>query len=186
MADQLYLSYWLRGFTGPNMLRHFQKLLSVFPFSTLSPRAPILRIYAIEDLEPPIFERSFDWTSTVDTVIESAAEFRNPDCCYLVEAYWDLWRFDADWKLTPSQVTLACLGPLFRSDLGDHLRIEFGPDSDFLPQLEIPDGASKVQSNIKGLLRLVHQLDEVLPVDKRRLWSETGEDFVERLQAVLS
>ena len=186
MADQLYLSYWVRGFTAHNMLRHFHKLLSAFPFSHLSPRAPLLRIYAIECIEPPILERSFDWTTTVDTVIESAAEFRHPDCCYFVEAYWDLWRFHADWTLTPSGVTLACFGPLSRSDLGDHLRIEFGRDSDFLPQPEIPNSASKVQSNIRGLLRLAHELDEVLPADRRQLWSETEEDFAGRLQAALS
>jgi hypothetical protein len=35
MPDQLYVSYWLRGFTGPNMPRHFDKALRWFPFSQI-------------------------------------------------------------------------------------------------------------------------------------------------------
>ena len=37
MADRLFLSYTLRGFTGMNMLRHFEKMLRVFPFSPKNP-----------------------------------------------------------------------------------------------------------------------------------------------------
>jgi hypothetical protein len=38
MADQLYLSYWLRGFSEGNMLRKFERLLRTFPFSVAASR----------------------------------------------------------------------------------------------------------------------------------------------------
>jgi hypothetical protein len=38
MADQLYLSYKLRNFSAQNMLRHYEKLLRIFPFSRLAGR----------------------------------------------------------------------------------------------------------------------------------------------------
>jgi hypothetical protein len=59
MADQLYLSYWLRGFSEGNMLRKFERLLRTFPFSTASTAATTLRIYAMEYAEPPLLEVSF-------------------------------------------------------------------------------------------------------------------------------
>jgi hypothetical protein len=43
-----------------------------------------------------------------------------------------------------------------------------------------------VQSNIKSLLRLVHELDDILPVEKRLLSTESAVNFAERLQQVLS
>ena len=43
-----------------------------------------------------------------------------------------------------------------------------------------------VQSNIKSLLKLVHDGDDGLPVEKRRLWTESGEDFSEKLHHTLA
>jgi hypothetical protein len=185
MAELLYLSYWLRGVTEHNMLRHFEKLLRTFPFSTQSPKPVILRIYAIEYAEPPMLERSFDPLADPGALIQSAKEFAHSDCAYVVQGYWDIWRYEQDWKLTPSQVTLACHGPLFENEQRDQLRAEVGLDSDFLPQPEVPDSVKKVQSNIKGLLRLAHELDNSLPSEKRLLWSESGRNFAEKLQSAL-
>jgi hypothetical protein len=186
MPDRLYLSYSVRGFTEHNMLRHFERLLGMFPFSTQSQRVPVLRIYALEFSEPPLLEKFFEQPAGVAAVVSSAKEFQNADCAYLLEGYWDLWQFNDSWRLTPSPVVLTCFGPLFQNDLADHLRVEFDADSDFLPEPQAPNSQSKVQSNIRGLLRLAHELDNALPVERRRLWTESGEDLVERLQAALS
>jgi hypothetical protein len=43
-----------------------------------------------------------------------------------------------------------------------------------------------IQSNITSLLKLVHDLDDALPVDTRRLWSESGENFSDKLHQALS
>jgi hypothetical protein len=186
MSDPLYLSYWLRGFSPHNMLRHFEKLLLNFPFSTISPRGPLLRIYALAYTEPPLTERVFDWDAEVSSVIELAHEFENPDCAFLLDAYWDLWKHEGNWRLTPCPVTLICFGPEFENETGDHLRVEIQNEDDFLPRPAIPGSPSKIQSNIKGLLRLAHDLDDRLPVEQRKLWSESGENFAAKLQAALA
>jgi hypothetical protein len=41
------------------------------------------------------------------------------------------------------------------------------------------------ESNIKSLLKLAHDLDNALTSSRRRLWTETGENFAERLQRAL-
>ena len=75
MPDQLYVSYWLRGFTGPNMLRHFDKALRRFPFSRLKP-AVGLTVYAVEISEPAVFERA--WAETPQAGELVAAALRVP------------------------------------------------------------------------------------------------------------
>ena len=65
------------------------------------------------------------------------------------------------------------------------LEIEFGIDAHFLPQPDMPDSLRMIQSNIKSLLKLVHDLDDALPVETRRLWSESGENFSEKLHQAL-
>ena len=83
------------------------------------------------------------------------------------------------------RVSLCCYGPEFARDLGEDLRIEFGVDAHFLPQPDLPKSLTMTQSNIKGLLRLVHELDDALTVDKRHVWSESGENFADRLREVM-
>jgi hypothetical protein len=185
LAEQLFLSFWLRGFREETMLRQFGRMLERFPFSTQATSARVLRIYAVEFTEPCLIEHQLPHETGPEEVVELAGEFLNDDSCYLLDACWDLWQYDNGWKLRPSPVTLACFGTQFPNEWGDHLRIEVGFDSHFLPQPRFPDSAGKVQSNIRGLLRLAHDLDDALPVEKRMLWSESGERFTERLQAEL-
>ncbi len=65
------------------------------------------------------------------------------------------------------------------------LEIEFGIDASFLPQPELADSPRVIQFNIKSLLKLVHDLDDALPVETRLLWSESGENFSEKLHHAL-
>jgi hypothetical protein len=41
------------------------------------------------------------------------------------------------------------------------------------------------RSNIRSLLHLVRELDGALNAESRKLWTESGENFAERLQAAL-
>jgi hypothetical protein len=184
MPDRLYLSYWLRGFTEHNMLRHFEVLLRKFPFSRLAPRLSC-RVYAIEMVEPPVVERDFHELD-VEFLMEIAREHLHADCAYLVDAAWDIWQYENDWKLRPSRVTLSCFGPLFPSDLGEQLQIDFGPDAHFLPQPAPEASLSAIRHNLRGLVHLVDDLDSSLKVEKRKLWSESGENFADHLKAALS
>jgi hypothetical protein len=186
MADQLYLSYWIRGFTEHNMLRHFERVLSRFPFSKLHPRA-LMAVRAVELSEPPLLEREFPDGIEASAVVEAAKWFQNRDCAFELAAFWDLWQMnpEGEFKLMPSAVGIICYAPLFESEYGEQIRFEFGMDSQFLPQPEIPSSLTPVRQNIKSLLHLVKDLDEALTVEKRQLWSESGGNFAERLQEAL-
>ena len=167
------------------MLRHFGKMLEVFPFSKLDKRGPVLRVYAIEYVEPPILERPFDPGALAADIIAAARDFVQPDCCVEVEAAWDLWQYRDDWKLRPSGVTLTCFGSAFERDNDDHLRIDFGLDSKFLPSEDIEGSLRIQQSNLRSLLHLVSEIDNALPVERRLLWSESGANFAEVVEEAL-
>jgi hypothetical protein len=182
MPDQLCLSLWLRGFDERTMLRHFRELLRIFPFSRLRPGIAALRVYAIEFAEPGLVEQAFAQEVDADTAVKYAGEFQEPDCAYLIDGWWELWRYEGGWQLAPAPVVLSCFGPEFENDLGDNLRLELGPEEYFLPVAGAPQGARKAQSNLKSLVRVAHDIESRLPVERRRLWSESGEDFAERLE----
>jgi hypothetical protein len=212
MADQLYLSYWLRNHGELNMLRYYEKLLRLFPFSHLAKQASTFKVIAVDYNEPVVLEVPFPPPVPIDQVLTAAKDFQNTDSCYRLETWWDLWQFDQDWQLAPARVALCCFGPDF--DQGSNaqpgpdegretpvtmfpspgeaattncaLEIEFGIDANFLPQPELPDSPRLIQSNIKSLLKLVHDLDDALPVEARRLWSESGENFSQKLHQALS
>ena len=179
MSDRLYFSCWVRGFSDSNLLRHFGKMLDVFPFSKLDKRGPVVRVYAIGYDEPPILERPFDPGASVADMIAAARDFAQPDCCVEIEAAWDLWQHHGDWKLRPSAVTLSCFGSAFEHEPADNLNIDFGLDSKFLPSEELEGSLRTQQSNLRSLLHLVTEIDKALPVERRLLWSESGANFAE-------
>jgi len=185
VSDRLYLSCWLRGFSESNMRRHFETMLALFPFSKLAARGPVLRVYAIEMAEPPLLEREFEPglapAALAAAIGEAADEFVNADCCMEVEAAWDLWQWDGDWKLAPAAVAILCFGPGFEGDSDDHLRIEFGPDFRFLPMEGVEGSLRMGRSNLLSLLHLVSDIERTLPVQRRRIWSESGANFAELL-----
>ncbi|MEZ5403069.1 MAG: hypothetical protein R2729_25545 [Bryobacteraceae bacterium] len=184
MADRIYLSYWLRGFTEYNMLGTFEKVLRKFPYSRMKQQA-VARVHAIDMNEAPQSEHTFEELPDASMYVRLFREFEHADSAYQVETWWDLWRYDGEWALGPVPVTLTLFGPLFPSDLGEQILIEFGLDSQFLPQPGLAGSLTPVRSNIRSLLHLDEDLRKALPVDKRTLWSETGESLVERLQAAL-
>ena len=85
-------------------------MLSVFPFSQLAKRGPILRVYAIQLVEPALAEREFpvsaDTADTTVQLLEAAAGLLQSDCACEIDTFWDLWQYDAgEWKLRPAAVT---------------------------------------------------------------------------------
>ncbi|HLK21494.1 MAG TPA: hypothetical protein VKT81_21245 [Bryobacteraceae bacterium] len=186
MADQLYLSYILEKYSEENMLRHYEKLLGLFPFSRLAKNPSTFKVIPVNLTEPAVLEVPMAAPVSIEQVISAARDFQNADSCYRLETWWDLWQFDVDWKLAPARASLVCFGPEFEREEDADLEIEFGIDAHFLPQPEIPGSLVTIQSNIKSLLKLVHDLDDALPVETRRLWSESGENFSEKLQQKLA
>jgi hypothetical protein len=187
MSDRLSLSLWLRGGVTPqNHYRALEKLLRAFPFSKLSKTGTTLMIMAVDWTEPPVAEYPLEGAPDAEEVIRLAREFSEPDTALQLDAYWDLWGLlEGDWKLLPAPVSIFSFSRGFDRDSDEDFRIDFGTEARFLPE----DGAASlrmVQSNIKSLLRLVHELDDILPIEKRLLSTESQINFADRLQEVLS
>lgn len=168
------------------MLRHFEKMLAVFPFSKLAERGPVLRVYVIEHAEPPAVEREFAPGVSKADMMAVAREFTQPDCCVEIDAAWDLWQYDGDWRLRPAVVTLSCFGPGFESGNGEQLRIDFGLESRFLPEKQIEGSLRMGQSNLRSLLHLVSEVEKALPLESRQLWSESGANFADLLAQMVA
>ncbi|MFL6448987.1 MAG: hypothetical protein ACJ746_15075 [Bryobacteraceae bacterium] len=192
MTDQLFLSIWLDRHAQANRLRYFQKVLSLFPFSQREQPQSTVSIQAINLTEPPLLEKAINGPVDLSEIEPVFSEYRGDDIAYEFESWWDLWHFDGDWKLKPTRVSLSCFGRQFDNGT-DHqtaeqedLRIDFGVDSTFLPTPDIPGSGRLIESNIKSLLRLVHDVESALPTRKRLLATESGENFAERLQQTLT
>jgi len=140
----------------------------------------------MEHAEPPQMEREFPKPTDVAAITAAAREFTHADSRVEVDTAWDLWQFDQEWKLAPAGVTLMCTGLAFESGHDDHLRIEFGTDARFLP-IEGVEGSLRMgQSNLRSLVHLVSEIEKALPLENRRLWSESGRNFAGVLAETLS
>lgn len=189
VADQLFLSIWLEAQARAGRLRQFEKLLQMFPFSQRHQPQSTVSVLAIDVTEPPLLERAINGPVDPAELMESFRDYGGEDIAYRVESWWDLWQFEGEWKLAPARISLACFGPEFDSGAPsgkEDLRIDFGVDTHFLPQPDLPAGGKLIESNIRSLLRLVHDLESALPVAKRRLETESGENFADRLQRALT
>src|ERR1700722_625143 len=113
MADQLFLFYWLRNYRDSTMLRNYEKLLRLFPFSLLGQQPSTFKIRAVAVSEPVVAEIPYSPPVPIDDVLAVAKDFQNADACYRLETWWDLWQFDTEWKLAPARVALCCFGPEF-------------------------------------------------------------------------
>ncbi|BDC51250.1 hypothetical protein F183_A35660 [Bryobacterales bacterium F-183] len=186
MADRLYLSVWLRQAEHDKQLFRFERLLRAFPFSKLAKSESILRILALNFGEPPIAENLIAGLPDPEAIAGLAKEFYGPDSAIQVDCYWDLWQYvDEDWTLAPTPVSIYCFAPGFEREDGEDFRIEFGLDTQFLPERNSASGVRMLQSNIRSMLSLVHDVENRLPLERRLLWSESGENFAELLQRKL-
>jgi hypothetical protein len=189
VTDQLYLSIWLDNNGRAKRLTYFEKLLRLFPFSQREQGQTTISVQAVDSTEPPLLERPMNGPIDVEEVLEILHSYTGDDIAQRVESFWDIWQYiDGDWVLAPTRVALTCQGPDFDNNTEqsvtdqEQLRIEFGVDINYLPQPEIAGSARLTESNLRSLLRLVHELDSTLPVRKRKLETESGENFAERLQ----
>jgi hypothetical protein len=184
MADRLYLSLWLNEVSDEPPVRKLMRLLELFPLSRLTPRVS-LTVRAVSTREAPLFEDSFAGDDLAP-LAEAASAWTSPDHAFEIDAAWDLLIEDrGDWSLRPSRVTIFAFGPGFEREDNDDLRIEFGTESPFIPTPESPESFRFVQENIRSLLRLVKEIEDSLPLSRRKLWSESGENFAQRLAGLL-
>ena len=191
VMDQLSLSLWLPRGLKQSRIRQFEKLLRTFPFSQRTQPQSLLSIHGVDSTEPPLLERPVNGPIDPAEIMAVFQEYSGDDVAYELESWWDLWQFNGDWTLTPTRVVLACFGTDFDNGTGrgkdqEDLRIEFGAETYFLPQPETPGSVRLMESNIKSLLRLVHEVDSALTLERRSLETESGENFAFRLQELLT
>src|SRR5271156_4712237 len=91
MADQLFLSYWLRNYSDTTMLRNYEKLLRLFPFSLLAQQASTFKIMAVDVSEPVVAEIPYSPPVPIDDVLAVAKDFQNADACYRLGTGGGLW-----------------------------------------------------------------------------------------------
>jgi len=208
MADRVYLSLWVEGFSADNMLATWAKALAEFPVSSLAPGIRELAVYPFEWGEAPVLEHLFQEGSGVGEALVLAAEFLHDDYAYQVELNWDVWAprepgsLD-QWERVAETVSVACLGPKFDdlqfedkdTEVRPHLLVDLGLDSIFLPEVE-PEAEDETlldealegvagncyRENIAQLLEFIRKMEKHLPVSRRLLWSASGEDLAERIR----
>jgi hypothetical protein len=191
VTDQLFLSIWLDPLGRRNPIRQFEKLLRAFPFSQREDQPQsTLSILGIDNSEPPLLERPVNGPLDIDDVLTVFRDYKGEDIAYELDGWWDLWTFNNEWGLRPVPVTLSCFGPEFDNGTSEDrsrqedLRIDLGLDSYFLPG-DDPGGTRMLESNVKSVLRLVHELDVTLAIERRTLQTESGENFALRLEEAL-
>ncbi|MBI3209126.1 MAG: hypothetical protein HYZ37_09540 [Candidatus Solibacter usitatus] len=183
MSDRLTLSCWLQSFHTLTLPVHWDALLRSFPYSKLDPAEFVTaKVHAISLAEPLILERRIAAPFDAAEVSQIAREFQHADCAYELECAWDLMEPEnGDWKLSPVEVSLWCFGPEFENELGDHVRIEFGMEYLFLPVEGDASSVRPAEANLRSMARLIKDISDRLPVERKYLWSEGGTDFAEKL-----
>lgn len=192
MTDQLYLSIWLPPELGSWRARYFQQILSLAPFSQREQGQSTLIVQAVSVTEPPLLERPMNGPFDLADVFDALKDYQGKDVAYRLESWWDLWIYSGhDWRIAPARIAFSTFGEEFdnggSSDPAqqEDLRIDFGVDTAFLPDPSLEGSGKLIESNIKSLLHLVHEIEEALPIEKRALETESGENFAEKLTRML-
>ena len=192
MADPLYLSLWFPSFELEDMLPRALAVMRQFPFSAQRAGITYVALHPVSWNEPTILEQRFNPGVDPEQAIAMAADLLHDDYAYIFEAYWDLWTLpdQADWVLQPSPVTFIVHGTEFDDQTFEqegHIQIDFGLDTPFLQeQVQLTSAAeAKVRSNVQKLVELTGKLQQTSGANARLLWSESEENFAQKLIARL-
>jgi hypothetical protein len=133
MANQAYLSIWLKDFSEATMIQQFGNFLGTVPFSAKQPGFTHLEIRALDSTETPVFEQDLrSFPLDAPSIIEMAKDYVHDDCSVSVRSHWDLWVYEGEvpsWQQVPQAVELLCNGEAyddgFWKDNG-HCEVNFG------------------------------------------------------------
>jgi hypothetical protein len=194
MPDFLYLNLWLRDFGEPTMLTYWRQAIEVFPASAQAPGVRALTVYPLDWNQTATMEDAFLDGGSAEQALELAQEFLHSDCAYEARMSWDLWVPKSEdpsdgWERKPHGVSIICLGGQFARDGEEdssNIEINFGPEGNFLPpdlwdldpeeKQEVMAGP-QMRENIDKLVSYARDIEKTLPVVRRRLWSESGNDL---------
>jgi hypothetical protein len=193
VADALFLSLWFPNFELDEMLPRALAVMRHFPFSLLQPGITYVAMHPVSWSEPTIFEQRFRPGIPPEEAVLLASDLLHEDYAYLFEAFWDLWIFTQDrqqWSLEPSRVKFLVHGIDFEEGTYQqegHVEVDFGTDSPFLQDhMQLTDEAkTRVRANVQKLVDFTNQAEKSSGASGRLLWSESEENFAQKLIARL-
>jgi hypothetical protein len=193
MADPLYLSLWFAKLQLDDALPRALAVMRQFPFSAQQPGVSYIAIQPVSWSEPSILEQRYNPGIPSEQAVLVAADLLHEDYAYLFEASWDLWFASDDGQEStqrPVRVKFIVHGPEFDEGVYEQegqIKIEFGLDSPFL-QEEVDmtaEAESRVRANVKKLVDFTNNLEKNSGANARLLWSESEENFAQKLIARL-
>ena len=192
MADPLYLNLWFPSFEVDDMLPHALNVMRQFPFSVARPGITYLALHPVSWNEPTILERRFTPGVSAEAAVLIASDLLHEDYAYLFEAFWDLWVVTGtgEWTLQPSAVKFLVHGTEFDEGVHrreGHIQVDLGLDSPFL-QEDVPltsEAEVRVRANVQKLVEFTSKVEKNSGANARLLWSESEQNFAQKLIARL-
>jgi len=193
VADGLFLSLWFPSFELDEMMPRALAVMRQFPFSAGGPGITYVAIHPISWNEPTIFEQRFRPGIAPEEAVLLASDLLHEDYAYLLEAFWDLSIFDPDreqWSLQPAQLKFLVHGAEFDEGTYQHeghVEVDFGIDSPFLQDdVQLTSEAeTRVRTNVQKLVEFTNKAEKSSGASGRLLWSESEENFAQKLIARL-
>ena len=204
MANLAYLSIWFRDFTIERGTHHLEALLTLFPFAETRPDLRLV----IRSLDPSQgVSAEEEGMADPELLRERCAEFLHDDTAYEVGAFWDLWQWERtdgpllEWSRTPSAIEFNLHGPDYDARAGEtgHIWMHLGAENLYLhtdhggattgeklkPE-EMDAYRRHIRENVMQLKAFVREMEESLPIERLRMWSEGETDFAAVTEQTLS
>ncbi len=193
MADSLFLSLWFPGFELDEMLPRALAVMRQFPFSAQQPGVSYVAVHPVSWNEPTLLEQRFRPGVPPEQAVLFASDLLHEDYAYLFEAFWDLWILSEDqrtWSLQPSEVKFLVHGVEFEEGAyrqDGHVQVDFGIDSPFLQDdVQLTSEAeTRIRDNVQKLVDFTSKAEKSSGASGRLLWSESEENFAQKLIARL-
>ncbi len=174
------------------MLPHALAVMRQFSYSAQRPGIVYLALHPVSWNEPTILEQRFRPGVLPEQAVLIASDLLHEDYAYRFEAFWDLWAVteNGDWALQPSQVNFLVHGTEFDGGVYEqegHIEVDLGLDSPFL-QEDVPltiEAAARVRANVQKLVEFTTKVEKNAGANARMLWSESDQNFAQRLIARL-
>jgi hypothetical protein len=192
MADPLYLSLWYQNFDVEDMLPRMLSLLRQFPFSAQAPGVVHVALHPVSWSEATVLERRFSPPASPEAAVLVASEQLHEDYAYVFEGAWDIWAQgeDGKWQQKPSSVKFVARALDFDEGAWEqegHIEVDLGLDSSFLQegvQLD-RDSEERVRTNVQQLVDFTNAIEKKSGANGRLLWSESEDNFAQKLVARL-
>jgi hypothetical protein len=193
VADSLFLSLWFPGFELDEMLPRALAVMRQFPFSAQQPGVNYVAVHPVSWNEPTLLEQRFRPGVPPEQAVLFASDLLHEDYAYLFEAFWDLWILGEDqrtWSLQPSAVKFLVHGVEFEEGAyrqDGHVQVDFGIDSPFLQDdVQLTSEAeTRIRDNVQKLVDFTSKAEKSSGASGRLLWSESEENFAQKLIARL-